>query len=178
MATHYEMLCIFPGTVAETEISAQAEAVKETVVAAGAAEIALHDMGKTRLAYPIKHIRYGYFFIIRFALETEHMAELSRKLKLNTDLLRHVLTVIDPAKAKDVPASQETVNEIVRGGHKVKKDRPEGKKEAPKSDKKKEDQEKEAKSEEKNAEEDTNSVPLEMIDEQLDEILEKSISDV
>jgi len=172
------MLCIFPGTVAETEVSAQAEAVKETVAAAGATEISLHDMGKSRLAYPIKHIRYGYFFIIRFELEPEHMAALSQKLRLNGELLRHVLQVIDPKTAKEIPASQETVNEIIRGAHKVKKDRPEVKKEAPKAAEKKETEEKEEKTEEKSDEAEKNSVPLEKIDEKLDEILEKSISDV
>ncbi|MBI5221492.1 MAG: 30S ribosomal protein S6, partial [Candidatus Magasanikbacteria bacterium] len=49
-------------------------------------------MGKMRLAYPIKQIRYGYFYTIVFNAEVGGLKALQTKLGLMRDLLRAMFT--------------------------------------------------------------------------------------
>lgn len=179
MSKNYEMMCILPGTLAQSDVPAAADAVKQALEEQGATEIKVNDLGKSRLAYPMKHIRYGYFFLITFVAEGENVVAIKEKLRLNTTILRQVIRTFDPAKAGEAPTTQETIGEIinepkVRGAKK-------GKKEVRSSEKTRETKQKVESTDETSEsddKEDENAVPLEKIDEKLDEILEKSISDV
>lgn len=92
---NYELLFILPGTLAESELPALVEKTKSTVEQNGAKELAVFDMGKSRLAYPIKHIRYGYFYVAHFSAEAKEVVAIQAKLRLMTELLRAVITKFD-----------------------------------------------------------------------------------
>jgi len=91
----YELLFILPGTLAETEVQPIVEKVKNILVEAGATEIKNEDMGKNRLAYPMKHIRYGYFQLCHFSAESEQTVVIQRKLTLVDELLRALIQEYD-----------------------------------------------------------------------------------
>jgi len=55
-------------------------------------EVEIEKIGKNRLAYPIKQIRYGYFYTIVFNAETPGLKALQEKLVLKRDLLRGVIS--------------------------------------------------------------------------------------
>lgn len=95
--THYEMLTVMPGTMAETEVTPLVATVKETVEKAGGKEVVAHDMGKSRLAYPMKHIRYGYFYLTQFQSEKTKINDIRKKVQLVNNLLRVVIREYDPA---------------------------------------------------------------------------------
>lgn len=95
---NYELLFILPGTLGEDEVKPLVEKVKEVVEANGGKEYSVEDMGKSRLAYPIKHIRYGYFQLAHFQAETKDAVAVEKKLRLNTSLLRALIQKYDPSK--------------------------------------------------------------------------------
>lgn len=96
---HYEVLFILPGTVAENEVAPVVAKVKETIEQSGGQEIILSDLGKSRLAYPMNHIRYGYFQVGRFMAEPRTLPEMQEKLRLMSQLLRVMITIVDPKKS-------------------------------------------------------------------------------
>jgi len=95
---HYELLTVLPGTLTEDEVPAFIEKVKGELKAQGATDIAVDDQGKTRLTYPMRHIRYGYYHVYTFAFEPEQINELQAKIRLTTEFLRVLLTTFSPEK--------------------------------------------------------------------------------
>lgn len=87
----YELLLALPGTLDENEAKKHSEEVL-TMVKECDTEAVLTAMGKTRLAYPIKQIRYGYFYTIVFSAETTPLKVIQEKLGLSRDLLRAVIS--------------------------------------------------------------------------------------
>ncbi|PLX26594.1 30S ribosomal protein S6 [Candidatus Parcubacteria bacterium] len=104
---HYEMFCVLPGTLGEDEVAAVVDNVAQTLGSHDAASVTREDMGKSRLAYPIKHIRYGYFQLFRFELEAEQLAKLEKSVRLLDNLLRVVVKISDPSKATAYTLAQD-----------------------------------------------------------------------
>lgn len=95
---HYEILAILPGTLAETEVPAITAKIKETIQDCGGESITTEEVGKSRLAYPIKHIRYGYFHIFTFQATPEDIKKIEEKIRLSGQVLRAVVQTFDPTK--------------------------------------------------------------------------------
>lgn len=93
---NYEILYILPGTLGEDEIAPVVNSIKELVEKSGGTGVKMQDLGKSRIAYPIKHIRYGYFQLCQFQIESDKMPELRNKLSLKQNLLRAVVNKIGP----------------------------------------------------------------------------------
>lgn len=98
---NYELLCVFPGTLTEDEVKDIVEKTSAMLVESGAQESRTEDMGKHRLAYPMKHIRFGYFRLFLFQSEPEKMAVIREKIRLIPQLLRVSLTIYNPATRKE-----------------------------------------------------------------------------
>ncbi|PIR03236.1 MAG: 30S ribosomal protein S6 [Candidatus Magasanikbacteria bacterium CG11_big_fil_rev_8_21_14_0_20_43_7] len=94
----YELLVVLPGTQAEAEVSQIIGSVKEIVEKNGGEHIVTHDRGKSRLAYPIRHIRYGYFHLIRFTAEGDTIPRIQKELALMPEFLRTLITSFDPVQ--------------------------------------------------------------------------------
>lgn len=156
---HYEMLCVLPGTMTEEEVASFMKTVTETVTTHGATVSSSVDKGKSRLAYPIKNIRYGYFHLAYFTCEPAQIADIERRIRLLGSLLRVVIRMYDPAHEAELAAFSINPQPIQKGLE----DRAEmpamESAPAPKQEEKKE-------------------VTLEEIDNKLDEILEKDLSKI
>ncbi len=113
---HYELLFVLPGTLSEDEAAAQAADVVKVLEEQGATSVAHHDLGKTRLAYPMKHIRYGYYHICRFAAEPKVAPAVEAKLRISAKLLRAMLTKVEEGSKMEfeklIALSDVTVREI------------------------------------------------------------------
>ena len=91
----YELLLVLPGTLDEKEAENRSNEILSVVKEYGTeAEIA--PMGKMRLAYPIKQIRYGYFYTVLFSAETKELKAVQTKLGLMRDLLRAIISLHNP----------------------------------------------------------------------------------
>lgn len=87
----YELLLILPGTLDDKEVEARSQEIV-TLVGEHGSDVALQSMGKNRLAYPIKQIRYGYYFAITFIADTKQVKVLEGKLGLMRDVLRAMVS--------------------------------------------------------------------------------------
>lgn len=87
----YELLLVLPGTLDDKQVEGKANEMVNIVKEFGS-DVELHQMGKNRLAYPIKQIRYGYFYTVTFQAEGGKSKELEQKLKLNQDVLRFLVS--------------------------------------------------------------------------------------
>ena len=87
----YELLVVLPGTLDDKQTEARANEVLKMVKDV-APDAELVTIGKNRLAYPIKQIRYGYFYTVTFTAEPKNAKLLEEKLRLERDMLRFLLT--------------------------------------------------------------------------------------
>jgi ribosomal protein S6 len=97
----YELLLVLPGTLDDKESEAKAIEVLN-LVKEHTTDAELVTIGKNRLAYPIKQIRYGYFYTIIFSADSASLKTLHTKLGLMRDLLRAVITLF---KLKYAPST-------------------------------------------------------------------------
>ncbi|MBU0661269.1 30S ribosomal protein S6 [Patescibacteria group bacterium] len=207
MSKHYELLCIFPGTLGEDELPGKIASVEQVVLGAGATGIKVEDMGKSRLAYPMKHIRYGYFYLVTFSVEPKAVSGIQGKLRIIPDLLRAIVRLYNPRTKVTLEERQSEMKEQQEQAvqHKsdhvqavvapIKKEKKvsEVKKEvvkevaAPASEKKVEEAPKEEKEEvvpvkkaekTEKVEEARGKIDMDDIDKKLDEILDQSIANI
>lgn len=87
----YELLLILPGTLDDKEVEARSQEIVN-IVKEHATGVTIETMGKNRLAYPIKQIRYGYYYAIAFQAEATEVKILERKLSLIRDVLRALIS--------------------------------------------------------------------------------------
>ncbi len=87
----YELLLILPGTLDDKQAETRANEIVAMVKEHGS-EVELTTIGKNRLAYPIKQIRYGYFYTVVFTAESAALKKLEHKLSLLRDVLRTMVT--------------------------------------------------------------------------------------
>ena len=97
----YELLVTLPGTLDDNEVKEELKKVVDEVKNYCEGEVTINSLGKIRLAYPIKQIRYGYYHTLVFEAEPNKVPELNGKLRLNKDLLRAIISVYNPA-SKDI----------------------------------------------------------------------------
>ncbi len=102
----YELLLVLPGTLDDKESEEKATEVLN-LVKEHTTDAELVTIGKNRLAYPIKQIRYGYFYTIIFSAESAGLKTLHTKLGLMRDLLRAVITLF---KVKYTPSATPAYN--------------------------------------------------------------------
>jgi small subunit ribosomal protein S6 len=80
----------------EDEAAATAtERVRSYVTSKGGEVRSLEPWGRRRLAYPIQRYHEGAYHIAQFTLEPEHAVELDRNLKLNEQVIRHMIVRLD-----------------------------------------------------------------------------------
>lgn len=90
--TEYEILLLLDPDLPE-EKQAEVVARVRTLVERGGGTVERHDAwGRRRLAYPIKKKEEGVYHLLTFASETDTLDELSRVLKIDDDVLRHMAT--------------------------------------------------------------------------------------
>lgn len=92
----YELLLVLPGTLDEQEVAVRSGEIAALVGEYGA-NATVTNLGKNRLAYPIKQIRYGYFYTLVFEAEAEKVSALQKKLRLNREVLRAMITHFNAA---------------------------------------------------------------------------------
>ncbi|MDD2758490.1 MAG: 30S ribosomal protein S6 [Patescibacteria group bacterium] len=93
----YELLIVLPGTLDDKGAEEKINEITAMVGEFGE-EAKATAMGKNRLAYPIKQVRYGYFYTVIFSAEPANTKKIQEKLNLNRDLLRGIIVLYN-AKA-------------------------------------------------------------------------------
>ena len=96
----YELLYIVPAKYTEDELKKLTGKVGEIVAKTGGAVTETIVLGKRKLAYPIQHVRYGYYVLVHLDAEKDVVEKLNRTLRLTTELRRHLIIVKDPHLTK------------------------------------------------------------------------------
>ncbi len=148
---HYELLYLISNQFSEDEVKPIKEKIHAMITANQGVITSNQDLGKKRLAYPIKGFRYGYYNIAEFDMPGVNLASLDRGLRMMNEVLR-----------------QQIVTKTVLTAEQVEQD----KKIAEKIAAKNQAAEKEAAVKEKVKEQDKDKVDLKDLDEKLDKILE------
>jgi small subunit ribosomal protein S6 len=90
--TDYEMLLLLDPELAEERQTAIVGGVR-TLVEKGGGTFDRHDpWGRRKLAYPIAKKEDGVYHLVSFTSGPETLDELSRVLKIDDDVLRHMAT--------------------------------------------------------------------------------------
>ena len=90
----YEVVYIFKSSLTTEEIEGRLEAYHGKILAAEGCEItAVEHWGKRQLAYPIDRNDNGYYVVTQFTASPGVLPDFERVLKLDDDLLRHLVVL-------------------------------------------------------------------------------------
>ena len=88
--TKYEVMIIINPTLEDAKKDAVVETFQNIIAADGEVE-KVDVWGVKKLAYPIEKKEEGYYVVIEFAGNTTLPYELNRKLKINDNVMRHII---------------------------------------------------------------------------------------
>ena len=87
---NYEAVLIFKPDMSEQDRTTLFERFKATIEENGEVT-SVDDWGKRRLAYEINYIREGYYYIVDFKSEPDHIREFERRLRLSDFIIRYMV---------------------------------------------------------------------------------------
>ncbi len=88
MTRHYELLFVLKPTLAEEELKAKVDFLKEVLEKNGAQIKALQEMGTRKLAYPVQKFERGYYGVFYFIAPTSAILEVERNLRISEDFIK------------------------------------------------------------------------------------------
>ena len=109
---HYELLCLFSNKYSETEVEAIRARVDKMIADYGGQITSQEYWGKRKLAYDVDGFRHGYYHLIEFNLEGPKLQELTNRLRLSKDILRHQVIKKRLKTAAELQAEEEMAKKI------------------------------------------------------------------
>ncbi len=98
----YELLYIVSNQYTDAEIEKITQQVANEVTRAGGTIISSRNIGKIRLAYPLKKQHHGTYILMHFDAEPTVIDVLNRKFGLTSEVLRHTITTRQPGAENEV----------------------------------------------------------------------------
>jgi len=112
MVRTYEAVYIFDSVLEEAAITEKLEKYHALVPQSGDdAAVAVNHWGKRTLAYPVKGRETGYYVVAKFEATGEMLPEFERALKLDEQLLRHLIVLDEGAQMSVAPSSKDEEDE-------------------------------------------------------------------
>ena len=87
----YELVLIISPEVVNEALDATVENVNQLITGKGGIISDVEQLGKKKLAYPIRHFAEGSYVLIRFKLTPTLTKEFEAKLAISEEVLRHLL---------------------------------------------------------------------------------------
>lgn len=87
----YEMMYVLRPELSEEAVAAVVEKLKNIVTSEGGEITAFKEMGKRRLAYEIKHLKEGIYFLMNFDATQALVAELERITRITDEVIRYLI---------------------------------------------------------------------------------------
>jgi len=94
----YELTYVISSNLSEEEVAAQTDKVRSFINELAGEVKNGKIWEKRRLAYPIKKQGYGFYVTVEFNIGPENVIELDKKIKLQPNVLRHLLISKDEIK--------------------------------------------------------------------------------
>lgn len=87
---NYEAVLIFKADMQDTDRTELLERFKAIISENG--EVSdVDDWGRRRLAYEINDLKEGYYYIVNFKSEPDHIREFERRLRLSDFIIRYMV---------------------------------------------------------------------------------------
>lgn len=96
----YELLFITRPDYDEEKIASLIARYSDLITKANGIVKTADKWGKRHLAYEINDLRDGIYILMTFEAEKQVSAELDRLMKIDQDILRHMISRIEPPKPK------------------------------------------------------------------------------
>ena len=96
MARDYELGIVVNPDVGDEQARAIVERITHVVATHEGQVVRVNAVGRRRLAYPIDHHRDGLYFYFDLTLGPTSVTEIERSLRVNEDIIRHLILVRDP----------------------------------------------------------------------------------
>lgn len=93
--TKYEIMFIVKATMEEEQIKKTAEDVQKLINNKKSKVIEFKEMGRKKLAYPIKKEVSGYYYVMTVEADHDTVAEFDRKVSINENILRHLIIKLE-----------------------------------------------------------------------------------
>ncbi|MBU1036797.1 30S ribosomal protein S6 [Patescibacteria group bacterium] len=107
---HYELTLIIPGNLAEDQHPEILNKIKSLLEKNQAKLTVEEDLGRKKLAYPIKQLRHGFYYCLEFDLESDKTKTIEKELKLTSSILRFLLIKKHQKTAAEI-ADQEQLKD-------------------------------------------------------------------
>ena len=91
----YELMFIVKTTMESDAASKLANDYKKVITDEKGEVTNFKDMGQKKLAYEIKHQVNGFYYCVNFNGTSETVKELDRRLRLDENILRHMIIRLD-----------------------------------------------------------------------------------
>lgn len=92
----YELMYILASSVSDDQVPAITEQVKKYVADFGGTEVIESQLGKKKLAYPIKKTRNGFYVVVNFSMESRQVSDLDAKIRTQGNtIIRYILVNLD-----------------------------------------------------------------------------------
>jgi small subunit ribosomal protein S6 len=92
----YELGLIINPDVGEEQARAIVERISQSIINNGGQVVRVNAWGRRRMMYPIQHHRDGLYYFFDLIMPTVAVVEIERGLRVNEDVIRHLLKVRDP----------------------------------------------------------------------------------
>ncbi|MDP3741206.1 MAG: 30S ribosomal protein S6 [bacterium] len=93
----YELMYIVDGQIADNEVAAVTDEVKGYIVSGKATIEKNENLGKKKLAYPIKHQKFGNYAVVNFEAASDQVFDIEHKVRTNLAIVRYILLNMDEA---------------------------------------------------------------------------------
>lgn len=87
----YEIMFIIKNTIEDAEVVKVAESLKDLILNDKGTIIEFKEMGKRKLAYPIKKELTGTYYVMNVEASHDTIKEFDRKVLINENVLRHLV---------------------------------------------------------------------------------------
>lgn len=91
----YEVMFIVRPDMEEAEIKKTADAMKKVLTDGKAKVVEEKAMGQKELAYEIKKVNTGFYYLYVVEATKEAVAEFDRVARINENLLRHLIVKVE-----------------------------------------------------------------------------------
>jgi small subunit ribosomal protein S6 len=88
---NYELMLVISPEWTEEKLNTTTAGVSQFVTGLGGNVVEVKQLGKRKLAYPIKHYSEGYYLLLHFKLKSESSPELENRLNISEEIIRYLL---------------------------------------------------------------------------------------
>ncbi len=93
----YELMYIIGSQISDNDIPEVTGEVKKYIEGKGGIIEKEEELGKKKLAYPIKHQKIGHYVAVNFDAPSDALAEIEHRIRTNQGIIRHLIINLEEA---------------------------------------------------------------------------------